>query len=391
MPIFQYKGYRSDGSSVIGTIEADGIQNAILSVKEIGIYPKEIHENLPREKIWFFRKYDPTLLPSLTRQLSIMFSSGVPLLEALKSLSEENKGFWKGLLVNIRERVSGGASLSRALGGHEKLFPEFYINMVEAGEQSGTLDQVLARLADFIEKQAAIRAKVRMSMIYPTLMVCIGFIVLSFLFTFVIPKIVKIFENTKSALPFLTVILIGISHVFINYWWAIIMVLVGLLLGSRRLQKSHRPFVDRILLKMPGHIVQSLYFVRFTRTLGFLLVGGLPMLKALELSAKSIGNLILENKIIDVVKRVGEGGSLSASLDGFPPVLIQLISTGEKSGRLGEVLNKAADAYEEEFNRKVQKGLSLLEPVMILLMGLVVGFIVLAVLLPMFQLNQLIK
>jgi len=228
-------------------------------------------------------------------------------------------------------------------------------------------------------------------MIYPTLMVCIGFTVLSFLFTFVIPKIVKIFENTKSALPFLTVVLIAISHVFIHYWWAIIIVLIGLLLGSRRLQKHHRTFVDRMMLKMPGHIVQNLYYVRFTRTLGFLLEGGLPMLKALELAARSIGNLVLERKLLDVVKRVGEGGSLSGSLEEFPPVLVQLISTGEKSGRLGEVLNKAADAYEEEFNRKVQKGLSLLEPVMILLMGLVVGFIVLAVLLPMFQLNQLIK
>jgi general secretion pathway protein F len=159
----------------------------------------------------------------------------------------------------------------------------------------------------------------------------------------------------------------------------------------RRLREKNRLFIDRLIFRLPGNILQSLYFGRFTRTLGSLLEGGLPVLKALELTAKSIGNKVLELRIIDAGKRVTEGARLSASLEGFPPVLLQLVSTGERSGKLVEILKNAADSYEEEFSRRVQKALSLLEPAMILFMGLIVGLIVLAVLLPIFQLNQLIK
>ena len=392
MPIFQYRGYRVDGSLAAGTLEADGLQDAILRVKRLGVFPKEVGEYLYEgEKRKWLRRADNALLPYITRQLSTLLSSGVPLMEALKSLSEENRGFWRSLLVSVRERVSGGASLSRALEGYQTVFPEFYVNMVGAGEQSGTLDHVLARLADYLERQMAIRGKVRMSMVYPTFMVCVGFVVLSFLFTFVIPKIVKIFEDNKAALPFITVILIAISHIFVKYWWAIIAVLVGLVLGVKRFFKQHRALVDQMKLRLPGNVIQNLYFARFARTLSFLLAGGLPMLRALELSSKSLGNFFLESKIMDAAKKVAEGANLSASLDPFPPTLLQLISTGEKSGRLPEVLNRAADSFEEEFGRRIQNALSLLEPLMILLMGVVVGFIVLAVLLPMFQLNQLVK
>lgn len=391
MPIFQYKGYKANGSPATGTLEADGPQDAILRVKELGIYPKGVSEYLRGEKRWLFRRSDSALLPHITRQLSTLLASGVPLMEALKSLSDENRGSWRGLLVALRERVAGGANLSRAMEGHKEVFPEFYINMIAAGEQSGTLDKVLVRLADYLERQSAIGAKIRMSMIYPTFMIATGFVVMSFLFTFVIPKIVKIFEDTKAALPLVTIVLIWISHLFLNYWWAIIGLLVALSLGVRRLQKRHRQFLDGMKLKIPGHVMQNLYIARFARTLSFLLGGGLPMLKALELSAKSLGNLFLEKRIIEVIKRVAEGARLSASLEGFPPVLLQLIATGEKSGKLGEVLDKAADSYEEEFGRRIQRALSLLEPLMIILMAAVVGFIVLAVLLPMFQLNQLVK
>jgi general secretion pathway protein F len=222
-------------------------------------------------------------------------------------------------------------------------------------------------------------------------MVCVGFIVLSFLFTFVIPKITKIFKDTESALPFITVVLITISNIFQNYWWILIGLLFGGIFGFKRLQEKNRLFIDRLIFRLPGNIIQSLYFGRFTRTLGFLLEGGLPVLKALELAGRSVGNKLIELRIIDAGKKVAEGARISASLEGFPPVLLQLITTGERSGRLIEVLRKAADSYEEEFSRRVHKALSLLEPVMILSMGLIVGFIVLAVLLPIFQLNQLIK
>lgn len=263
--------------------------------------------------------------------------------------------------------------------------------MVHAGEESGTLDRVLVKLADFLENQSAIRSKVRSAMIYPILMMGVSIVVFSFLFTFVIPKMVKIFADTKSALPLMTVILIFISDVFTKYWWAMIILVAAATGFVRRFLRTHMAGVDRFLLKLPGNVLQSLYYSRFARTMGFLLDGGLPMLRSLKLSAKSIGNRELETSVSEAGEKVAEGQPLSQSLRGFPPVFIQLVSTGEKTGRLAETLNRAASSYDEKFNRKMADTVSVFEPVMILLMGLVVCFIVLAVLLPIFQLNQLVK
>jgi len=391
MPIFQYKGYRPDGSEVAGTIEAASQKDAALRLKESGLYPRNVAGVSEKRRFSLFNRHDATLLPSVTRQLSTLISSGVPLLEALKSLSDEQKGFWKTMLVDIRERIAGGSGLSKALEEYPKIFPEFYINMVAAGEASGNLDNILTRIADFLEAQDSLKSKVRTSMVYPVFMICISFIVLSFLFAFVMPKITRIYKDTQSALPFLTVALIWVSEIFQRYWWLLMGLLLGGLYFLRELREKKRVFLDRMVLRIPGNILQSLYFGRFARTLGFLLEGGLPMLSSLELSAKSIGNKVIEMNVLESGKRVSEGARLSASLDGFPPVLLQLISTGERSGQLAEVLKNAARSYEEEFSRRVDKALSLLEPVMILCMGFLVGLIVLAVLLPIFQLNQLIK
>lgn len=391
MPIFQYRGYRGDGSEVAGTVEAASHRDAVLRLRDSGLHPKKVSEAVSGSRFRFSRGSDLALLPSITRQLSTLISSGVPLMEALRSLADEQKGTWRSMLVDVKEKVEGGTSFSKALEGYRKIFPEFFTNMVAAGETSGNLDSVLARLADFLEEQETLKSKVRTSLVYPVFMICVGFVVLSFLFTFVIPKITKIFSDTGSALPFITVVLITVSRIFQDYWWILLGALVAVLFTFRRLKERHRVFIDGLLMRMPGNVLQSLYYGRFARTLGFLLEGGLPVLRALEFAAKAIGNKVLEQRVGEAGRKVAEGARLSPSLEGFPPVFLQLISTGERSGRLSEVLGRAADAYEEEFSRKVQKTLSLLEPVMILVMGLIVGFIVLAVLLPIFQLNQLIK
>ncbi|HXW68132.1 MAG TPA: type II secretion system F family protein [Dissulfurispiraceae bacterium] len=391
MPIFRYRGYKRDGLRVSGTIEAGGLKDAVSAVRNLEVFPKEVAEYVSDERRFLFGKKYGEALPTVARQLSTLLVSGVPVVEALKTLSEESTGYWKSLLIDVREKVSAGAGLSRALESYTEIFPESFVTMVSAGEQSGTLDKVLDRLAGFLEKQASTKAQVKIAMIYPMMMICVGFIVMSFLFTFVIPKIVKIFEDTKSALPLITVVLITISNFFVHYWWLLACAAAALAAGIRKVYRTRRDLIDRAMLRLPGDVVQSLYYTRFSRTLGFLLEGGLPMLRALDLSAKAIGNSVYEKKVRDAVKRVAEGSSLSSSLEGFPPVLLQLIATGEKSGRIVEVLNKAADSYEDVFGRSVKKALSLLEPAMILAMGFVVSFIVLAVLLPMFQLNQLVK
>ncbi|MEW6570048.1 MAG: type II secretion system F family protein [Nitrospirota bacterium] len=390
MPIFQYRGYNADGSEATGTVEANSLRDAVLRLRESGFYPKDVKEAAFKKSFGLFRGSDSAQLPSVTRQLATLLASGVTLMEALRSISEENRGFWKNVLVDIREKVAGGSSLSKAVEGY-KVFPEFYVNMVASGETSGNLDEVLDRLADFLEAQSDIKAKIRLSMIYPVFMVSIGFIVLSFLFAFVVPKITKIFEDTESALPLITVVLVTVTNIFQGYWWLIIGAILSGMFAFKKMREKKRPVIDGLLLRMPGNLLQSLYFGRFSRTLSFLLEGGVPVLKAMELAAKSIGNKMLEMKVIEANRKVAEGARLSASLDGFPPVLLQLISTGEKSGKLTDVLRNAADSYEREFSRKIRKALSLLEPSLILLMGLIVGFIVLAVLLPIFQLNQLIK
>jgi len=390
MPIFKYRGYRTDGTDVDGTIEASGLNDAMVRVREEGIFPSEVVESGGTKK-GIFQRADQSLLPHMTRQLSLLLSSGVPLMEALQSLSAEHKGMNREMLIAIKEKVAGGVSLYKALEEFPDIFPDFFTSMIHSGEQSGTLDKVLLRLADFLESQNTIKAKVRASLIYPILMMAVSIVVLSFLFTFVIPKIVKIFKDTKAALPFITVVLIFVSNIFIKYWWIMVAGAVAGTLYVKRFIAGHGLLVDRLILRLPGNILQSLCYSRFARTLGFLLEGGLPMLRALSLAAKSMGNRELEASVRDAERRVAEGQSLSSTLEGFPPVFVQLIATGEKSGRLPETLKRAADSYEEEFNRKVNKAVSLFEPAMILVMGLVVLFIVLAVLLPMFQLNQLIK
>ncbi len=391
MPIFKYRGYKADGGDVSGSIEATGLNDAVGKVRAEGILPSEVAEAETPVRKGLLRRSHESFLPAMTRQLSVLLSSGVPLIEALQSLSSESKGFYGGMLIAVKERVSGGASLSRALEDFADVFPDFYVNMIHSGEQSGTLDKVLLRLADFLESGSAVRAKVRSAMIYPILMMGVSIVVMSFLFTFVIPKIVKIFSDTKAALPVLTRILIFITNIFINYWWVIICVAVAAVVFVRRFSVTHRSVLDRLALRLPGNVIQSLYYSRFARTLGFLLEGGVPMLKALGLSARSIGNKQLEAVVLSAERRVAEGQSLSSTLEGFPPVFVQLVATGEKSGRLSEILVRASEAYEEEFDRKVNKTVALFEPAMILVMGLVVLFIVLAVLLPMFQLNQLIR
>lgn len=391
MPIFKYKGYNSKGAEIKGTIEAQGRFDAISALKAKLIFPTDVLEVTKKPIRSIFQKKDDTFLPDLTRNLSMLLASGVQLMDALQSLSDEYTGYYRDLLVQIKERISAGMSLHKALEVFGDFFPEYYINMVQAGETSGSLDMVLVKIADFLETQAAIKAKVRSATAYPLLMAAVSLLILFFLFSFVMPKIVRIFSETGGSLPFLTAVIISVSNIVSRYWWAIIAIFISAFWISRNLFRKHRTQIDGIILKLPGNIIQSLYYARFSRTMGALLDGGIPLLKALRLSAKSIGNRKLELNVLDSVEKVAAGQKMSSSLTGFPPLLLRLISTGEKSGNLAQTINRAALAYEQQFSRKIEKALSLFEPAMILSMGVVVCIIVLAVLLPIFQMNQLVK
>jgi general secretion pathway protein F len=391
MPIFKYKGYDDAGSEIEGIIEADGHRDAATKIKSTGIFPKEISEEVSSGKKILFKKYSPLVLAGITRSLSTLISSGVPLVNAIAALSSEQKGEWNILLIDIKERVSGGSSLARALEAHPEAFPDYYTGMISAGETSGKLNEVLLKLADFLETEISLKNKVKTALVYPIFMALISFFVLIFLFTFVIPKVSKIFEATSASLPFITVVLISISAVFKQYWWLLLIAITSAILLYRKIKEKNKKLIDNILLREPMKILTGLYMLRFTMTLGFLLSGGLPILYAMQLTAKATGNVVLEDRIMSARDLISQGAKLSTSLEGFPPTLLQIIATGEQTGKLPEILEKTAKSYDAEFDRKLQRAISLLEPSLILTMGLIVGFIVVAVLLPIFELNQIVQ
>jgi general secretion pathway protein F len=389
MPLYRYKGYGEEGRTRAGTIEAEGPRDAALKLRERGLHPRSIESHAPgRRRLARVlpARSEAGRLASLTRQLSVLLRSGVPLAEALRAASEEATGTWRDMLVSVKEQVVGGARLSRALETHTDVFPDYYAGMVAAGEESGSLEDVLSRLADFMEARQAVAERVKTAMLYPLFMAGVGLLVLGFLLSFVVPRIARIFEDTQAALPLPTVILMGVSDFLVTNWWLAALLAAGALLGGRAFFRKRRGTVHRWFYRL----VKSLYLARFARTLGFLLAGGLPMLRALELAGRAAGNLHLEARVRAASAAVSEGGRLSAALEGLPPVLLQVISTGERSGKLPEVLGEAAVSYEAEFDRFVARGLAALEPALILAMGLMVGFVVFSVLLPMFQMNQLV-
>jgi general secretion pathway protein F len=390
MPLFKYIGYDEGGTETKGIIEADSHRDAVIKVKSKGVFPKEIKEAVAKKKI-LFNKPSPLILTSITRRLSTLISSGVPLVEAIGALSSEQKGPWRNILTDIKDSLTAGSSLARAMQAHPAIFPDFYTGLIAAGESSGKLTDVLQKLANFLETDINIKNKVKTALIYPTFMACVSVVILIFLFTFVIPKITKIFEDTSTSLPLITVILIWISAAFKNFWWLLLAAAGGSVMLFRKLKETRKDIIDFILLKEPTGILMELYMLRFTLTMSFLLSGGLPILRAMQLTSKATGNVILENKIIKAKDLVSQGARLSSSLEGFPPSILQIISTGEKTGRLPEVLEKTAESYESEFDRKLQQAMSLLEPSLILLMGLIVGFIVVSVLLPIFELNEIMR
>jgi len=391
MPVFRYRGYNKDGSEASGLIDAENFREAVVKIKEKGILPGNISEERTYKRGIFSTGPSTSILPEITRRLSTLLSSGVSLIDALNAITSEQKGIWRSILVDIKERVSGGSSLSKAMQSYPDVFPDFYTGMVLAGESTGDLGNVLGRLADFLETQMIIKGKIRTALIYPVFMVIVSIIVLSFLFIFVVPKITRIFEDTAVALPTITVVLIHISNLFKNYWWLMISFTGLLAIILRKLRQGRKDLIDKYLVKEPTGIMETLYMLRFTTTMSFLTSGGLPILHAIKLTSKAIGNQFLERKIMSAYDLVSQGARLSNSLEGFPPTLLQVIATGEKSGRLSEALKGVANTYEKEFDRKLQQAIGLLEPSLILVMGVVVGFIVLAVLLPIFELNQLIR
>jgi general secretion pathway protein F len=291
-----------------------------------------------------------------------------------------------------------GNSFARSLTLFPRTFSDLYINMVHAGETSGTLDIVLERLADITEKQQALIQRIRLALAYPVLMTLVGVLVLFLLLTFIVPSITSIFTDMQQTLPAPTRLLIAASSFFKNYWWLIFIAGIAMLIVLRIISKTikGRHFLDKNILRLPGfgQLAQKLDVARFSRTLGSLLENGVPMLTALEIVKNIVGNELIANAIEAAAKEVGKGRALGTALSEskvFPDISIQMIGVGEQSGRLENMLDKIANVFESEVESTVLTLTSLIEPLMILAMGIVVGFIVLSICLPIFEMNQLIR
>ncbi len=402
MPVFEYKALDSKGKKIRGLITADGPAAARLKLSQDLIYPTEIREVKEEEKklsteafvspLAKLQRINPVEVTTALRQLATLISSGLPLVESLGGVidqSEEPK--LRKIFTQVRERVLEGNSLAQAMSAHPGVFSHIHVNMVKAGETGGALDIILRRLADFSERRLKLKKRIESAMTYPIFLLLISGVILIFLMTFVMPKVIGIFKGMKLALPWSTRVLIFITYVISNYWWL-------LLLGAAALVKTEpgaRAW-DRIKMSFPllGRLHRKAVIARFTRTLSILLKSGLPLVDALEISRPAMGNRILEDGIKEATKLVGEGSDFATPLrqkGGFPPLVVQLVRAGEKSGELEEMLAKAAEVYEDDVEATIASLTSIIEPVVILIMGGVVGFIVMAVLLPIFEMTSGIR
>lgn len=401
MPLFQYKAYNADGKEISGNMEAVSHHEARERLKKEGIYLKELFSSTTKDislNRWRFRVSLPELA-AITHQLSTLLSSGATLYDALSILiNEEESKTLKRVLSAVKESIAGGSSLAKALEKHPAIFHDVYVRSVEAGEISGTLENILAGLAEYLETRAKVYDQLKTALLYPVLMTLVGTGVLFFLFTFVIPKITGIFEDTHQALPLMTVILLNIAWFLKNDWPFILIGICSAGWGLHKLLKrpKGKEIRDRLLLQLPvlGRIAVKFYMANFARTLGSLLQSGVSILNAIDMTKRVLNNAVFESALNKAGKDVAEGAPLSISLKNsgtFPAILVHVIATGEKSGKLDSLLLKAAASYEKDFESAANRLLSLLEPILILAMGVIVGFIVIAILLPIFQLNQIIR
>lgn len=406
MPVFEYTAIDTSSRRVKGVLDADTAQAARAKLREMELLPVQVGETVRTTKSVreltlsdvFSRPKNPDIA-LFTRQLAVLLQAGMPLVDALGAVLEqmENRGLIK-IVYRIRETISEGMSLSAAISQHKRYFSPLYISMVKAGESSGALEIVLFRLADYMEKQLALRRRVLSAMLYPSLMTVVGFGVLFFLMTYIIPTISKIFSQLNRALPAPTVALINISTFLSHYWWALfaLLILITLLLNRYLKTDTGGAMWDRMKLMLPifGKLNRKMAVARFARTLGTLAQNGVDLMDSLEIVKSIVNNRVIAGAIDDARESVRRGDSLASSLKRggvFPPTVIHMIALGEQSGQLEDMLIKVGDTFDDEVDTTLSGIVSLLEPGMIVIMAAAVGFIVLAMLLPIFDMNRIVQ
>jgi general secretion pathway protein F len=406
MGAFEFAALDPTGKERKGVLEGDSARQIRQQLREQGLLPVRVDEVAQRESgrggrgyFRFNRGISATDLALLTRQLATLARSGLPLDEATATVARQSeKPRLKRLMLGVRSQVMEGHALAEGMGKFPHVFPELYRATVAAGEQTGHLDAVLERLADYTEKRQQLHQRIQLAMFYPIILTTMSILVVVALLTYVVPKVVQVFENVDAQLPLITRVLIGTSDFLRDNFIILILAVVAVVAGVSYLLRQPGPrfAYHRYLLRTPvlGRFVRGVNTARFARTLSILAGSGVPVLEALRIAGQVISNLPMREAVAQAAHRVREGASLAKSLEQsgyFPPMVINLIGSGEASGNLEEMLERAAVNQEREHETQVALLMGLLEPALILIMGAVVLMIVLAILLPIFQMNDLIQ
>lgn len=405
MPIFEYHGLSPTGKNIKGVIDAENLRAARAKLKKDGLFITDVRDKKKAsqakqggKRAGRGKSVPVSEMALMTRQLATLIKANIPLVDALNAVSEqvENPTLSEAM-SDIKSMVNEGSPLFRAMGKYPKIFDTIYVSMCEAGEMSGSLDIILLRLAEFTESQNTLRSKVKGALTYPVIMLGVTFALLSFLFIFVIPKIVVVFDNfPELTLPWITEVTIGISNIMINYWY--VFLAFGFLSYLFFIQWKGTPAGkkkwDSLQLKLPlfGEMNRMVAVSRFTRTLATLLTGGVPMLTAMQIVRNVVDNDIIAEAIDEARGNISEGESIASPLkrsEQFPPIVIHMISIGEKTGDLENMLVRVSEAFEFQVKNKIETLTGLMGPMVLVIMGLVIGVIVFAVMVPMFELTNL--
>lgn len=403
MPIFEYKGLTRDGKNTKGVIDAENLRAARAKLKKDNIFVVDIKD---KKKVDPKKKNGPRAtkkvgvkdLSLMTRQLATLVKANIPLVDALTAISEqvENPTLAEAI-ADCKNMVNEGSPFHKALQKYPNIFTKIYISMVEAGEMSGSLDVILMRLAEFTEAQSELRAKVSSAMTYPVIMLVVTMGLLSFLFIFLIPKMVTVFESAPNlVLPWYTVAMISMSQFMVNYWYILFgsIFFAVVLFRNWKSTPTGSEQWDAISLKLPiaGPAVRMIAVSRFTRTLATLLNGGVPMLTALDIVRNVVDNHVLAVAIDEARSNIAEGESIAGPLKKsgqFPPIVIHMVNIGEKTGDLENMLAQVSDAFDFQVKNKLEALTSLMGPVVIVIMGFAIAMIVFAVMIPMFEMTNL--
>lgn len=397
--LFKWTGINIQGKRTDGTIQASDMKDAQIELKKIGV---EVISLEPKTQLKFFsprlKKIKKKDILLFTRFLSTMLSSGLPILQALDIIANDQENpSMKTLVLSIKNDVSGGKTLADSFSQHPKYFNDLYCNLIKAGEKSGVLDKILNRLANYLEKTETLKRKIKKALVYPIAILSVAFLVSGILLVFVVPQFQDMFQSFGAKLPFFTRMIVQLSHFLRGFWWLIGLILFILFLGiyyNLRNSEAARHLRDKWILKLYiiGPVLRKGMIARFTRTLSTTLEAGMPIVDSMRSMAQIMGNSIYVNGVMQICDELISGHQLSTAMSStqlFPNMTIQMISVGEASGKLSDMLNKIADYYEEEVNHTVDTLSTLLEPLIMLILGVIVGTFVIAMYLPIFKLGSL--